>query len=389
MNFSLAHLLDPVTPSQFRAEYYTKKSLLISNRPGKFDGLFGWESLNAILNSSPIPHPTMQLILGGRHATANDALNIIDRCRNGATLILDRVDMYDSKVAELAASISYELAEPTRVNLYYSQPSKPGFNRHYDTHEVFIIQISGYKSWRIFQPTMKFPIEEYGLIPPEEPYLNCTLEPGDVLYIPRGHWHEATAQIQQSLHLTLGVYARTGIDFLSWLGDELREDVKWRETFPLTYRDERVDLQGPSDIIAAHFELLRDSLIAKISDKDLVRKYYRFCVSSDEKRQPFLFPFHARRDETPLSEEDAYRRTSHQRAVLEKDTSTGVVRLTVWGRLLTFSEAAEPAVRHILTSPSFGPKELMDVAPNLTPEDIATLLRSLINEGIVYATGKS
>src|SRR5216684_4688483 len=136
MNFSLAQLLDPVTRCQFRAEYYTTKPLLISNRPGKFDGLFGWEALNAILNSSPIPHPTMKLVLGGRRETASDAIDVIDRCRNGATLILDRVDMYDSNVAALAASISSELAEPARINLYYSQPSKLGFNRHYDTHDV-------------------------------------------------------------------------------------------------------------------------------------------------------------------------------------------------------------------------------------------------------------
>jgi ribosomal protein L16 Arg81 hydroxylase len=385
MNFSFAQLLDPVTPSQFRAEYYSTKPLLISNRPAKFNGLFGWEAFNAILNSSPIPHPTMRLVLGGRREAATDAIDVIDKCRNGATLVLDRVDMYDSNVAALAASISSELAEPTRINLYYSQPSKLGFNRHYDTHDVFILQILGCKSWKVFEPTTKLPLvgmDSHGLIPPEEPYLNCTLEPGDILYIPRGHWHEATAQIHQSLHLTLGIYARTGIDFLSWLVGEFRGDIKWRETFPLTYSDERAELRGPSDVIVAHFDSLRKLLISKLDDESLVGNYHRFCVASDEKRRPFAFPFQADRDEIPLSAGDTYTRPSYQRAVLEKE-STGMVRLTVWGKVLTFSEAAEPAVRHIFTSPSFRPKELMGAAPELTREDIDALLRSLISEGIV------
>jgi ribosomal protein L16 Arg81 hydroxylase len=393
MEFSLAQLLDPVTPSQFRDDYYTIKPLLVSNMRDKFDGLFGWESLNTILNSSQIPHPTMKLVLDGIRQTASNALDIIDTCRDGATLVLDRVDMYDPKVAALAACVSSELGEPTRINLYYSQPSRSGFERHYDTHDVFILQIAGCKSWEIFEPTVKFPLvgmDSHGLIPPEEPFTGFTLEPGDVLYIPRGYWHEATAQVRQSLHLTLGIYARTGIDFLSWLVNEFRGDVNWRQAFPLTSRDERVELQGPPEEVVTHFNLLRQLLISKIKGHGLIENYYQFCIASDEKSRPFDFPFQADPHEIALAEDDTYSRLSNQRVILEKDATSGVIRATVWGRVLTFSEEAEPAVRHIFTTPVFKASELMAASPRLTRKDINALLRTLLGEGIiVFGAGNS
>src|SRR5262249_31514303 len=131
------------------------------------------------------------------------------------------------------------------------------------------------------------------------------------------------------------------------------------------------------------FECLRRSLIEKINDETLMDTYHRYCIANDDRRQPFAFPFQANQDEISLSEEDMYTRPSHQRVILEKDTATGVVRLTVWGRMLTFSEAAEPAVRHIFASPRFGPKELAAAAPRLTREDVGALVRSLIGEGVI------
>lgn len=386
METSLADILDPVTPAQFRAEYYAKSSMLISNHPGRFNELFGWRPLNIILNSSPIPHPTMQLVRRGKSAIAGNAGNIIKKCRDGATLILDRVDLYDSNVALLAASISTELGEPVRVNAYYSQPSQPGTDRHYDTHDVFILQISGYKHWQVFEPTMKLPLLEMIHHPPtpsEQPYLDCTLAPGDLLYIPRGHWHEATAQIEQSLHLTLGVYAQTGIDFLLWLVDELREDITWREAFPLVYRDERPELGGPSGPIVEHFQHLRKSLISKISGDEIIEHYHRFRIGNDELRQPFSFPF--RTDQAAISEcENAvYHRPPHQRAFLEKDTRTGVVNVTVWGKVLSFPGEAESVVRQIFSSASFAPRQLMAAAPRLPRNYVTALLQKLVDEGIL------
>ncbi len=64
-----------------------------------------------------------------------------------------------------------------------------GFTTHYDTQDVFILQIGGRKHWRISQPTIALPHRTQACSPigfaPPPPDLELELEPGDLLYLPR------------------------------------------------------------------------------------------------------------------------------------------------------------------------------------------------------------
>ena len=48
------------------------------------------------------------------------------------------------------------------------------------------------------------------------PVLDCVLEAGDLLYVPRGWWHHVLPEEGPSLHLSIGTYAPTVHDYLSW-----------------------------------------------------------------------------------------------------------------------------------------------------------------------------
>ena len=385
---TLASILDPLTPSDFRSNYYEKKALYISSRPDKFKHLFDWESINGVLNSSPIPHPTMKMVLEGKPVIIEDtnAVGIIQRCREGATLIIDHIDKYNNNVGELATALSDEIGEITQVNLYLSQPSRQGFTRHYDTHDVFILQISGFKGWRVFDSTVKFPLyvqKFHGLTPPETPYLECTLEPGDVLYIPRGHWHEATAQLEQSVHLTVGIYARTGINFLSWLVDELRDDVRWRETFPLVFKEEFSTVDELSPATIGQFEKLRSFLIDKINETSLPYDYRRFCVAQERKRSPFNFPAQILKASVKTQQYKKFSRSRHQRVVLESKPEDEIVEVTIQGKVLKFSVPAEQLLKFIFTVTTFTDKDLLHSAPELSWNDIVFVLDCLVKEEII------
>jgi hypothetical protein len=52
---------------------------------------------------------------------------------------------------------------------------------------------------------------------PAEPLLDVTLEAGDLLYLPRGFWHRAIPLAEPSLHLSVGTYAPTVHDYVSWV----------------------------------------------------------------------------------------------------------------------------------------------------------------------------
>ena len=86
------------------------------------------------------------------------------------------------------------------------------------------------------------------------PLWEGTLEDGDLLYIPRGWWHVALPLNEPTLHLTVGIHNRTGLDLLGWLKERLREREDFRRDLPrFATRAEQ----------AAHIESLRDQLLAE------------------------------------------------------------------------------------------------------------------------------
>ena len=384
MTQTLSYLLNPMSPSEFCDNYYTKKAVYIEGFSEKFKDVFDFESLNDVLNGSPIPHPTMKLALNGKAVVAGDAAGIVKGCRDGATIIIEQIHYYDSKVANLASSLSRELMEPVQVNTYFSQPNNPAFNTHYDTHDVFIVQTFGRKKWRVFEDTIRNPLfhqKVHGRSHPEIPYLECILKAGDILYVPRGHWHDATADVEPSLHLTVGIYSRTRISFLSWLVDELRDDERWRETFPFELEDAD-SYHEPSISTVHHFTQMKDLLIAKMSEPSLLHNYRKFCIAQDKVNRPFAFPFQVLEAPVTNGKYTKFSRDYSQRAMLEKKISDEVLEVIVLGKVFKFNFYAESLVRFIFSSTIFDKQQLLE-ASNLSWTDISTILDQLVREGII------
>jgi ribosomal protein L16 Arg81 hydroxylase len=380
---ALASLLSPLSVAEFRSQYYAQQSVYIGGNPDKFRALFDLPSLRRILNFSPIPHPTMKLVREGQRLTASDASAVLEHCRAGATLIIEEIDKYDARVGTLGKTLASEFGERTRTNLYYSQPNRPGFNRHYDTHDVFILQIDGLKGWRVFDHTTKFPLfvqKHHDRDAPDTACVECTLSPGDVLYIPRGHWHEATAQLEPSLHLTLGLFARTGIDFLTWLVDELRDDVRWRDAFPLSFADELPADGRPPERAVGHFRGLGTALFEVMSDEETLARYRLFCIAQDKPLQPFsvaVMDGAAR----GFEQTDTFERPAYQRYALS--IREDVAQVVVWGHVLTFDCQAGAALRFIFSRTAFAFHELCERTEVLSAAEVEEILRVLLEHGIV------
>ncbi|HUQ95875.1 MAG TPA: cupin domain-containing protein [Bryobacteraceae bacterium] len=172
--------------------------------------------------------------------------------QKGATLILDAVDELHSPVAELAANIEKVLRARIQVNTYAGWRTSPGFDLHWDGHDVLILQISGRKHWKVYPATREFPVQgdPKKENPPDTPLWEGMLEDGDVLYIPRGWWHVAVPLDEPTLHLTVGIHRATGLDFFSWYANRLRSN-----------RDVRKDLPrlGTASEKEAHLQKLREA----------------------------------------------------------------------------------------------------------------------------------
>lgn len=111
--------------------------------------------------------------------------------RSGSTLVLQSLHRTWDPVSAFAAALEDEITHRVQANAYLSPPRSVGLAPHADGHDVFVVQTHGTKQWHV---------DEHDPL---------TLEPGDVLYLPRGCTHSAGTDAAVSLHLTLGVHPTT------------------------------------------------------------------------------------------------------------------------------------------------------------------------------------
>jgi hypothetical protein len=104
-----------------------------------------------------------------------------------------------------------------QANAYLTPGGHGGFAPHHDMHDVFVLQIHGAKTWRLYDRSapagLRGDITAAGIA--GEPSEILILHPGDCLYLPRGWVHAATnAGGEPSLHVTIGLLTRTWADLL-------------------------------------------------------------------------------------------------------------------------------------------------------------------------------
>ena len=96
------------------------------------------------------------------------------------------------------------------VNLYHTPSDAQAFALHYDWNDVFVLQLEGSKTWRVFDPVIELPRSDETRLPElavrAEDGRELRMEAGDLLYIPRGWPHMAVNDGEGggvSTHLTV------------------------------------------------------------------------------------------------------------------------------------------------------------------------------------------
>lgn len=124
----------------------------------------------------------------------------------GATIKLNQLKDWHRPTRDLMCEI--ELLWPAELKsfVFYTPCDSTGMLPHRDGSHVLAVQIEGTKEWRIYDAP------EYVDARPGLLDLNAdshshafVLDPGDVLYLPHGYPHVATARDGTSLHLTFTI----------------------------------------------------------------------------------------------------------------------------------------------------------------------------------------
>ena len=135
------------------------------------------------------------------------------------------------------------------ANTYLTPAGSQGFAPHFDDIEAFILQVEGNKHWRLYDnpegqklprfSSRNFEQKELGPV-----VMDLVMQPGDLLYFPRGIVHQADApSTVHSLHITVSTYQRnTWGDLMQKavegaLATAIQEEPRFREGLPVDFLD--------------------------------------------------------------------------------------------------------------------------------------------------------
>lgn len=156
-------------------------------------------------------------VAGDRPVHLDDLRAAFER---GQTLFINGMAERDERFRALGAALFSSFRCPVSINLMFTPPASQSYPPHFETHDVFALQLAGEKRWKLSAPTVIAPlphVHREHIVAREalgEPMLDVVLQPGDVLYFPRGFVHDVSTGDRLSLHASIGIHAPSVCDLL-------------------------------------------------------------------------------------------------------------------------------------------------------------------------------
>ncbi len=232
-----AQMLGGMTPARFMQRYWQKKPLLIRNAFPGFQPLLTRPELFALaaqesVESRLIVHKPAgwQLRHGPFARTAFPPLK-----QKRWTLLVQGVDLHMDAAHELLGRFRF-VPDARLDDLMISWASDGGgVGPHFDSYDVFLLQSSGQRLWRIgrqkdlsLEPGV--PLKILSNFEPEQEHL---LNPGDMLYLPPRWAHDGIAVGDDCMTYSVGfrVPPRGGLagELLQRMADEFEDSTLYRD----------------------------------------------------------------------------------------------------------------------------------------------------------------
>ncbi|WP_291212466.1 JmjC domain-containing protein [Hydrogenophaga sp.] len=231
------NLLGGLSPAQFMRRHWQKNPLLIRQAIPGFrpilsrSALFDLASQETVESRLIVRKPRGWALKQGPFKRS--ALPPFKQ--SGWTLLVQGVDQHDDAVHELLKRFRF-VPDARLDDLMISWASEGGgVGPHFDSYDVFLLQASGQRRWRIgrqkdltLQPDV--PLKILQNFEPEEEHV---LEAGDMLYLPPRWAHDGDALGEDCMTYSIGFRApqRGGLagELLQRMADELDDETLYRD----------------------------------------------------------------------------------------------------------------------------------------------------------------
>ena len=204
-----------------------------------------------------------------------DPIKVENYIKKGASLVLNDLIYFSKEVQFLADDLQIITNGKCQANLYFSMQSHKAFAPHYDTHDVFALHCEGEKVWNIYenfeQDPINHPIFKNSLDERTQKsgriIDKILLKPGDLLYLPRGQFHDALASKNGAIHIAFGITYMKPLDLFQYywenyiVNEYFRSDIK--------------ELSSIDDVIKTHSKI-GNEFNKIINNKDLYEHSLKF-----------------------------------------------------------------------------------------------------------------
>ncbi|MCA2216288.1 cupin domain-containing protein [Jidongwangia harbinensis] len=236
---SLRELFGEEHVNDMMTAWPTKPAVSELPADSRLPGIANAQLLHAYLDTGTAPADDIIVIKDSAalHPRAYTTASRLDPAKlakwrgRGYTVQLRNINRWCPLLHSVCAAIQTETGYGCHVTGFVTPAGGQGLNHHWDQNMGFIYQVTGRKTWQIWEPAVEEPHRDHLAcntrpgsnlvrhLKGTRPDHDLALEPGQVLVLPRGWMHNAHARDQKaaSTHLTFVVRERTGL----WIGEQL------------------------------------------------------------------------------------------------------------------------------------------------------------------------
>ena len=390
--FSFDEIMAPLGAERFFAEYEGRQALHLKGAADKFAAVMNWAKLNDLLGMATIwSQNSLQLVLdkepvpAARYCTSaagRDGGQVLrpdpDRVQSflkrGATLVANDIDHLSTELTAFSQALEQALGGKIQGNLYLSSRRRQGFAAHFDTHDVYAVHVEGTKTWHVYEGRKIDPIAHamFKTLPREhheqakgQKLMDVHMAPGDLLYLPRGQYHDALADEGGAVHIAFGVTYPIGMDVMSLLYERVVAEPEFRANLP---RPGRPDAERR---LTTRLETLAARIAAVLAEPELIKQINAQQKSFHYPRHGYGLP-----ELLQAGPDDRYRVRAKGIRLVQQGGRFGL--LSEGSRTATEVPAeVSGLVGWVLERPQFARSELARAFPDRQPAAIEKLLRDL------------
>ena len=391
MQTPLEWLISPLTKEDFFERYWERETLVVKRgRPDYLESLLSLRDIDRVITTLDRRYPDIVLknadsrVADTEYTLAGGALNVAKLYQlfeRGSTVALAFLDTVLPTLTLFCRGLEGEFSFPFQTNVYMTPPGAQGAAPHYDTHDVFVLQVAGSKKWTIFGTPLESPLAAQDFDPSVHQLGDCTLEfeleQGDVAYIPRGVGHEARSTDTISLHITAGILRYTWADLLlEQVASACLTQPALRKALPPGFAVSGFNRAAAEQKAAELLEQAATSANFHAALDSFIEKFLAACPPMLEGQMEQLAALERLTVDSLVG--------ARAGVISRLETSGESVSVECYGRRITFPPQTREAVRFALSNHRF----VLGALPgDLDDAGKLTLVRRLIREGLVIALG--